>query len=141
MSSAKVIIISTAGSLIVLAAIGIVAYLAGRKSKEAETVGLPEATDWGGSLTADESAQIEDFAKRLFNDMDGLNLSHDGTVYLDYLAATDRVFVGTANYFAEKYGNGENLAEWIAGETFAAAKLLTAQKILERLETYGITTK
>lgn len=124
--------------MFLLSLIAIVAYFLGRKSQKAETVGLPSETDWGESLSASESADIERLAKALHDDMDGLNLSHDGNIYTEYAATTDRVFVGVANYFAEKYGAGENLAQWIAGETFAAAKLVTANQIRERLAKFGI---
>lgn len=134
----KTILIVSAGAVGLLAVVFVIAYFVGRKSAKAQTVDLPEATDWGTSLTASESADIERLAKALHDDMDGLNLSHDGNIYTEYAATTDRVFVGVANYFAEKYGAGENLAQWIAGETFAAAKLTTANMIRERLAKFGI---
>lgn len=137
-TNVKTMAIIAGGSVFLLALIGVIAYFLGRKSAKAQTVDLPEATDWGASLTASESADIERLAKALHDDMDGLNLSHDGNIYTEYAATTDRVFVGVANYFAEKYGAGENLAQWIAGETFAAAKLVTANQIRERLAKFGI---
>ena len=89
------------------------------KKKDVETVVLPKETDWGRDLTDFQSEQIARLAKLLYEDMKGWNAwGHSSQVYEEYAATDDVIFVGVANYFAEKYGKGENLAKWLDDEQF-----------------------
>ncbi len=104
---------------------------------------VPSETDWGQELTNTESVDIQSHARRLYDDMDGLNFMRDISVYSSYLATTDRVFVGAANFFFENYGDGENLATWLEDESFYFTSLSTGldvkKSVLERLAKNNIT--
>lgn len=103
---------------------------------------MPSQTDYGQSLTQLETQEIIRHADALYKDMNGLNLlPRDASVYTEYLASSDRVFVGTANYFYDNYGRGENLAQWIDSEAywFTNSNLKeTINSIQGRLAKFGI---
>ena len=117
--------------------IALVIYFIVRK-KDAETVVLPKETDWGRTLTDFQSDQIARLAKLLYEDMKGWNAwGHSSHVYEEYAATDDVIFVGVANYFAEKYGKGENLAKWLDDEQFFTLSS-TVDAIKSRLASFNI---
>lgn len=133
--------------LAVVVVIIIIVYFVGKKQgKQLSTSGnkglLPSQTDYGQSLTQLETQEIIRHADALYKDMNGLNLlPRDASVYTEYLASSDRVFVGTANYFYDNYGRGENLAQWIDSEAywFTNSNLKeTINSIQGRLAKFGI---
>ena len=108
------------------------------KKKDVETVVLPKETDWGRDLTDFQSEQIARLAKLLYEDMKGWNAwGHSSQVYEEYAATDDVIFVGVANYFAEKYGKGENLAKWLDDEQFFTLSS-TVDAIKSRLASFNI---
>lgn len=137
----KGILIGSAVLITVVAVLIIVIVILNRKRK-AETTALPQETDWGRTLTENESATIERIAKGLYDEMKGLNwLSRNKAIYDEYNATNDRIFVGVANYFAQAYGNGENLAQWMKNEVYSWSSFQTdgvAQAIINRLAQHGI---
>lgn len=133
--------------LAVVVVIIIIVYFVGKKQgKQLSSSGnkglLPSQTDYGQSLTQLETQEIIRHADALYKDMNGLNLlPRDASVYTEYLASSDRVFVGTANYFYDNYGRGENLAQWIDSEAywFTNSNLKeTINSIQGRLAKFGI---
>lgn len=133
--------------LAVIVVVTIIVYFVGKKQgKQLSTSGnkglLPSQTDYGQSLTQLETQEIIRHADALYKDMNGLNLlPRDASVYTEYLASSDRVFVGTANYFYDNYGRGENLAQWIDSEAywFTNSNLKeTINSIQGRLAKFGI---
>lgn len=133
--------------LAVIVVIIIIVYFVGKKQgKQLSSSGnkglLPSQTDYGQSLTQLETQEIIRHADALYKDMNGLNLlPRDASVYTEYLASSDRVFVGTANYFYDNYGRGENLAQWIDSEAywFTNSNLKeTINSIQGRLAKFGI---
>lgn len=133
--------------LAVVVVVIIIVYFVGKKQgKQLSTSGnkglLPSQTDYGQSLTQLETQEIIRHADALYKDMNGLNLlPRDASVYTEYLASSDRVFVGTANYFYDNYGRGENLAQWIDSEAywFTNSNLKeTINSIQGRLAKFGI---
>ncbi|GEM_PF-2897744 len=134
--------------VVVLTIIGLSTFFIGRylgkKSEADENKGkTPDTTDWGKSLTKEESEAAQNHAKALYNDMKGWFMAtHNPDVYTDYLATSDRVFVATANYFKDNYGDGENLAQWVDGEHFFWSDFYKTSevvaKIIKRLEKFGI---
>lgn len=133
--------------LAVIVVIIIIVYFVGKKQgKQLSTSGnkglLPSQTDYGQSLTQLETQEIIRHADALYKDMNGLNLlPRDASVYTEYLATSDRVFVGTANYFYDNYGRGDNLAQWIDSEAywFTNSNLKeTINSIQGRLAKFGI---
>lgn len=133
--------------LAVIVVVTIIVYFVGKKQgKQLSTSGnkglLPSQTDYGQSLTQLETQEIIRHADALYKDMNGLNLlPRDASVYTEYLASSDRVFVGTANYFYDNYGRGDNLAQWIDSEAywFTNSNLKeTINSIQGRLAKFGI---
>lgn len=133
--------------LAVIVVVIIIVYFVGKKQgKQLSSSGnkglLPSQTDYGQSLTQLETQEIIRHADALYKDMNGLNLlPRDASVYTEYLASSDRVFVGTANYFYDNYGRGENLAQWIDSEAywFTNSNLKeTINSIQGRLAKFGI---
>lgn len=133
--------------LAVVVVVIIIVYFVGKKQgKQLSSSGnkglLPSQTDYGQSLTQLETQEIIRHADALYKDMNGLNLlPRDASVYTEYLASSDRVFVGTANYFYDNYGRGENLAQWIDSEAywFTNSNLKeTINSIQGRLAKFGI---
>lgn len=134
--------------IVMLTIIGISTFFIGKylgkKSEEEANKGLnPNDTDWGKTLTASESEEVKKHAKLLYEDMHGWLFSiHKPDIYSDYLATSDRIFVATANYFKDNYGNGENLAQYIDGEVFIVSDFYKtseiAKEIIKRLEKFGI---
>ena len=133
--------------LAVVVVVIIIVYFVGKKQgKQLSSSGnkglLPSQTDYGQSLTQLETQEIIRHADALYKDMNGLNLlPRDASVYTEYLATSDRVFVGTANYFYDNYGRGENLAQWIDSEAywFTNSNLKeTINSIQGRLAKFGI---
>jgi hypothetical protein len=121
-----------------LLAIVLVIYFIVKKSKDVGTVALPNQTDWGRSLTEYQSDQIARIAKGLYEDMKGFNgWGHSSSIYEEYAATDDIVFVGVANYFAEKYGNGDNLAKWLDNEVYFTLSS-TVDSIKSRLASFNI---
>ncbi|MDD3479959.1 MAG: hypothetical protein PHI42_06205 [Paludibacteraceae bacterium] len=116
----------------------------GKKDEENGDKGIiPAETDWGAALTIAESEAAQSHARKLYEDMKGLNMwKRDIKMYSDYLASSDRVFVATANYFDDNYGGGDNLAKWIDDENFFMTNLSdaveVADSIIERLAKFGI---
>ena len=109
--------------------------------RRGSTTAMPKELDWGDNLSESESNDIYRIAKALYEDMDGLSMSHNNAIYTEYAATPDRVFVGVANYFAQRWGNGDNLATWLDGEVYGASNKATVKSILVRLNGYGITPK
>lgn len=133
--------------LAVVVVVIIIVYFVGKKQgKQLSSSGnkglLPSQTDYGQSLTQLETKEIIRHADALYKDMNGLNLlPRDASVYTEYLASSDRVFVGTANYFYDNYGRGDNLAQWIDSEAywFTNSNLKeTINSIQGRLAKFGI---
>lgn len=121
--------------LILIALIIVVAVLA--KKRKEKTVPLPKDTDWGRTLTDVESAQVVRLADALYKDMKGWNIGgHDKPTYQEYSGTTDKVFVAVADYFAQKYGEGKNLAQWIDEEQYAFHNL--TDSIITRLASFGV---
>ncbi len=122
-----------------LLAIVLVIYFIVKKSKDVGTVALPKETEWGKTLTDYQSDQIARIAKGLYEDMKGYNAwGHSSSIYEEYAATDDVIFVGVANYFAEKYGKGENLAKWLDDEVFFTLSS-TVDAIKSRLASFNIT--
>lgn len=127
------------GSAVVLGVIAVfvIVIVCIKKFSKVKNVPLPKDTNWGRTLTEVESNDVVRIADALHKDMSGWNIwGHDQRVYQEYSMTTDKVFVAVANYFAEKYGNGENLAQWIADEAFAFSAL--TDSIISRLQHFGI---
>lgn len=137
----KPLIISVTVLIIVVILVIVTVHLI-RKSKQAKAA-LPEQTDWGSSLTAAESADIQRITDALYQDMNGVNVfSRNVQIYTEYAATSDRIFVGVANYFADKYGDGKNLAEWMDSEYYGWTSIQCKGKvesIMQRLASHGIT--
>ena len=137
----KGVLIGSAVVLVVLMVLVIVIVVLARK-KKIETVPLPSETDWGRALTESESATIKRIADGLYNDMKGLNVfKRNYDIYVEYNNANDKIFVGVANYFAQTYGNGESLAQWIKDEAYSWTSYQTdglADAIIARLAQHGI---
>ena len=127
------------GSAVILGivAVFVIVMVLIKKFSKTKDVALPKDTDWGRSLTDAEQDQVIRLADAMHFDMNGWNIwGHDKSVYQEYSMTTDKVFVATANYFAEKYGDGENLAQWIKDEAFAFSSL--TDSIISRLQKFGI---
>ena len=137
----KGVLIGSAVVLVVLMVLIIVIVVLARK-KKSETVPLPSETDWGRALTESESATIKRIADGLYNDMKGLNVfKRNYDIYVEYNNTNDKIFVGIANYFAQTYGNGENLAQWMKDEAYSWTSFQTdglADAIITRLAQHGI---
>ena len=137
----KGVLIGSAVVLVVLMVLIIVIVVLARK-KKSETVPLPSETDWGRALTESESATIKRIADGLYNDMKGLNVfKRNYDIYVEYNNTNDRIFVGVANYFAQTYGNGESLAQWMKDEAYSWTSYQTdglADAIIARLAQHGI---
>lgn len=137
----KGVLIGSAVVLVVLTVLIIVIVVLARK-KKIETVPLPSETDWGRALTESESATIKRIADGLYNDMKGLNVfKRNYDIYVEYNNANDKIFVGVANYFAQTYGNGESLAQWMKDEAYSWTSYQTdglADAIIARLAQHGI---
>ena len=137
----KGVLIGSAVILVVLMVLIIVIVVLARK-KKSETVPLPSETDWGRALTESESATIKRIADGLYNDMKGLNVfKRNYDIYVEYNNTNDRIFVGVANYFAQTYGNGESLAQWMNDEAYSWTSYQTdglADAIIARLAQHGI---
>ena len=109
--------------------------------RRGSTTAMPNELDWGDSLSESESNDIYRIAKALYEDMDGLSMNHNNAIYTEYASTSDRVFVGVANYFAQRWGDGDNLATWLNNEVYGASNKATVKTILARLNGYGITPK
>lgn len=137
----KGVLIGSAVVLVVLMVLIIVIVVLARK-KKSETVPLPSETDWGRALTESESATIKRIADGLYNDMKGLNVfKRNYDIYVEYNNTNDKIFVGIANYFAQTYGNGESLAQWMKDEAYSWTSYQTdglADAIIARLAQHGI---
>lgn len=137
----KGIIISSAVVIGIITVLIIVIVILSRK-KQAESVPLPAETDWGKALSDSESSTIKKIADALYEDMNGLNIfNRNHAIYVEYNNTSDRIFVGVANYFAQVYGDGETLAEWIKGEGYSWLSYQTegvADAIIARLAQHGI---
>lgn len=137
----KGVLIGSAVVLVVLMVLIIVIVVLARK-KKSETVPLPSETDWGRALTESESATIKRIADGLYNDMKGLNVfKRNYDIYVEYNNTNDKIFVGVANYFAQTYGNGESLAQWMKDEAYSWTSYQTdglADAIIARLAQHGI---
>ena len=137
----KGVLIGSAVVLVVLMVLIIVIVVLARK-KKIETVPLPSETDWGRALTESESATIKRIADGLYNDMKGLNVfKRNYDIYVEYNNANDKIFIGVANYFAQTYGNGESLAQWMKDEAYSWTSYQAdglADAIIARLAQYGI---
>jgi hypothetical protein len=137
----KGIIIGSAVIMLIITVLVCVIIILSRK-KQAETIPLPAETDWGKALSDSESATIKRIADALHDDMNGLNLfNRNHAIYVEYNNTSDRIFVGVANYFAQVYGNGETLAQWIKGEGYSWLSFQTegvADAIIARLSQNGI---
>ncbi len=144
----KIKLIIAAVIVVVIISLSLTLYFSGKKKgKEMASVSgntgkLPMQTTWGNGLTESESLQIQQFAEALYQDMKGLNWwSRNIGLYAQYLGTPDRIFVGTANYFYDNYGNGENLATWINDEVFSWNSFGMSEEIdaiLSRLAKHGI---
>ena len=137
----KGVLIGSAVAMVVLMVLIIVIVVLARK-KKSETVPLPSETDWGRALTESESATIKRIADGLYNDMKGLNVfKRNYDIYVEYNNTNDKIFVGVANYFAQTYGNGESLAQWMKDEVYSWTSYQTdglADAIIARLAQHGI---
>jgi hypothetical protein len=57
-------------------------------------------------------------AKRLFDEMDGVNFLYDNDLYLEFAnLPTEDMVVAVYNTFNSLYGEGETLYEWMDGES------------------------
>lgn len=137
----KGVLIGSAVVLVVLMVLIIVIVVLARK-KKIDTVPLPSETDWGRTLTESESTTIKRIADGLYNDMKGLNVfKRNYDIYVEYNNTNDKIFVGVANYFAQAYGNGESLAQWMKDEAYSWTSYQTdglADAIIARLAQHGI---
>ena len=127
------------GSAVILGiiAVFIIVMVLIKKFSKVKDVPLPKDTNWGRTLTEVESSDVVRIADAMYSDMSGWNIwGHNKSIYQEYSMTTDKVFVGVANYFAEKYGDGENLAQWIKDEAFAFSSL--TDSIISRLQKFGI---
>ncbi len=135
------ILIGSAVLLAVIIILVIVVVVLVRK-KKAQTTVLPQQTNWGKTLTDEESDTIKRIADALYEDMKGLNVfNRNEAIYVEYNNSNDRIFVGVANYFAQVYGNGESLAQWMKDEVYSWTSLATSgltDGIIARLATFGI---
>ena len=124
------------GAIVLLIAILIIVIVVLARKKRIEKVPLPKETDWGRALSEVEEAQVVRLTDALYQDMKGWNIGgHNKAVYQELSTTTDKVFVAVANYFGEKYGDGENLAQWISDEAFTWSSL--TDSILKRLSGFG----
>jgi hypothetical protein len=110
---------------IVIIVIVIAIYIWGKSAgQKANTTALPEKTDWGKSLTKEESDTVVRLADELKTDMTGLKFSvfhigmlHNEDIYTELNALSDRLLVAVANQFATRYG--DSLVSWLSDEYFA----------------------
>lgn len=91
------------------------------------------------AVTAAEMDAADRLASRLYRDMDGLNLfGHDESIYNEVILLSDRDLSILNAVFNKKYGHGETLAEWLAGESFAWTDSFgieaVVKSIIQRLE-------
>lgn len=100
---------------VILAMVIAIIILRKRNAASAPAV-LPSETDWGKTLTEAESSTVKRIADALYNDLKGVGWTRNNNIYIEYSQVSDRIFVGVANYFAEQYGKGESLYEWIDSE-------------------------
>lgn len=142
MKNWKGILIGSSVLLLVIIVLVVVIVVIVRKRKQ-QAAALPENTDWGKGLSASESETIQRIAKGLYDEMKGIQFwSRNIEIYREYAATSDRIFVGVANHFADKYGNGENLAQWMDSEAYGWTSIETrgiVTGIMQRLEKFGIT--
>ena len=127
------------GSAVILGivAVFVIVIILIKKFGKVKDVPLPKDTNWGRTLSEAESTDVVRIADALHFDMNGWNVwGHEKSIYQEYSMTTDKVFVAVANYFAEKYGDGENLAQWIKDEAFAFSSL--TDSIISRLQRFGI---
>lgn len=127
------------GSSVILGivAVFIIVMVLIKKFSGVKEVALPRDTNWGKSLTDVEEDQVIRLADAMHFDMNGWNIwGHDQSIYQEYAMTSDKVFVATANHFAAKYGEGENLAQWIKDEAFTFSSLTDG--IISRLQKFGI---
>ena len=130
----KILVIGGAILMLIMALVITIVVIA--RKKRIEQVPLPQDTDWGRNLTDVEESQVIRLTDALYQDMKGWNIGgHNKSIYQEYSTTTDKVFVAVANYFGEKYGNGESLAQWIDDEAFAWSALTDG--ILSRLASFG----
>jgi len=142
----KKIKITAIASFSIVLLVVLIYFIGKAVGKNKKTAGsqstLPADTNWGSSLSSTESEEIARHAKALYDDMKGVNFwTRDISIYTNYLATSDRVFVGVANYFYDKYGSGENLAQWINSEVWgwsATANTDVINSIVERLNKFKI---
>ncbi len=127
--------------IVTVIVIAVIIYFVGKKKgKEYKKVALPE--DTMKNLTSNESEIIEHLANALYKDMKGLNFTRDMATWDEYLATSERVFLGTYNYFNQKFGNGETLYQWLKDESFFemlrnpfnSLWYSTRKRVLERME-------
>lgn len=131
--------IGGAAVLLVIVILIIVITVLAKKAKR-DLVGLPKDTNWGSSLNDVENDTVVRLTDSLYHDMKGWNLTgHNKSIYQEYNNTTDKVFVAVANYFAEKYGEGENLAQWIKDESYSFHNL--TDSIISRLSKFGVIAK
>lgn len=116
MKNVKGILIGSAVMLGVIGILIIVIIVLRKRGKSVAPAVLPKQTNWGSTLTDAESAQIKRLADALYQDLKGIAWNRNENVYIEYAQTSDRVFVGVANYFAEQYGDGETLYDWIDSE-------------------------
>ncbi len=124
------------GAVLLLIVVLVIVIVVIARKKKIEKVPLPQETDWGRVLTDVEQAQVVRLTDALYQDMKGWNIGgHDKAIYQEYSTTSDKVFVAVANYFGEKYGNGESLAQWMYDEAYAWSALTDG--ILKRLAGFG----
>ncbi|MEI7677517.1 MAG: hypothetical protein WCJ03_12110 [Bacteroidales bacterium] len=110
---------------IVIIVIVIAIYIWGKKDgQKVNTNILPNQTDWGKSLTQEESDTIARLADEVRADTDGWKISvfgigagHDESIYQELSGVSERILVGVANQFATRYKT--SLVETLSGEWFS----------------------
>ena len=139
MKEQRKIIIAGLVTLGVVALVILFTILIIKRRKAVKSVALPSETTWGSTLSVAEESDIIRISDGLYQEMKGWAIfGHDMDIFEEYLTTSDRVFVGVANYFYEKYGGGKNLAKWIKAEYFWSNSIPDA--ILARLIKFNITS-
>lgn len=135
------VLFGMAAVLVSVAVLLIVIYVNKSKNKSKTTTKLPQDTDWGKELTDVEGNTIARIAQALYNDMKGLNWSHDEKIYNELNQQSDKMLVAIANQFATINGNGESLTQWMRDELWSWSSFTlsgTCSTIIKRLEALGV---
>jgi len=112
----------TLGFLAVLAIVFVGAYFVGKLTKLNQNRLPSDGED--RDFTPEEKVRIQNLAKALYNDMEGVNImGHENALYQELISMSDKFFVAVTNDFnfyiasINKNKESKTLREWIEGES------------------------